>query len=274
MRVLTSCLVQYLAFSRCLPWCRRHLTCPVRGTYCALCQQNPNRRCEIGNNFAPKQLEKQPLTASCGSSIQISLKHLESVYKGNEVLACSASSQTAQKPEGLCLEVRCQYQYDTPCISMVHRVLKSMSCHRVSLLDGLHQPCIHHVMAWHVTHRALHACAVSAAYLLGCQSPSRPQHKMRQVGSTYLLMLQFSLLSASLHDQWLQQMREGVTMSEDTRLACEVLRSRKAGKVRLFPMSPGQFIVLSHVIAICSCCQALDTFKHVCTGVHASRDLH
>ena len=120
------------AFSRCLPWCRRHPTCPIKGTCCALCQQNPNRRCEIGNNFAPKQLEKQPLTASCGSSIQISLEHLESVYKGNEVLACSASSQPAQEPEGLCLEVRCQY--DTPCVSTVHKMLKSMSCHRVSQL--------------------------------------------------------------------------------------------------------------------------------------------
>lgn len=125
------CLVQYRAFSRYLPWCCRHLTCPIRGTYCALCQQNPNRRCEIGNNFAPKQLEKQPLTASCGSSIQISHKHLESVYKGNEVLACSASSQPAQEPEGLCLEVRCQY---LPCVLKVYKVLKFMSCLKESVL--------------------------------------------------------------------------------------------------------------------------------------------
>ena len=62
-------------------------------------------------------------------------------------------------------------------------------------------------------------------------------------------------------------------MSEDTRLACEVLRSRKAGKVSLFPMSPGQCIVVSHVTAICNGCQVLDTFKHVCARVHASGDL-
>ena len=46
-------------------------------------------------------------------------------------------------------------------------------------------------------------------------------------------VLQFSLLNGSAHDQWLQQKREGAQMDEDSRLACEVLRSRKAGRVSL-----------------------------------------
>lgn len=46
-------------------------------------------------------------------------------------------------------------------------------------------------------------------------------------------MLQFSLLNGSAHDQWLQQKHEGAKMDEDSRLACEVLRSRKPGKVSL-----------------------------------------
>lgn len=46
-------------------------------------------------------------------------------------------------------------------------------------------------------------------------------------------VLQFSLLNGSTHDQWLQQKHDGAKMDEDSRLACEVLRSRKAGRVSL-----------------------------------------
>lgn len=51
--------------------------------------------------------------------------------------------------------------------------------------------------------------------------------------SMEVAVLQFSLLDGSTHDQWLQQKREGAKMDEDSRLACEVLRSRKAGRVSL-----------------------------------------
>ncbi|KAL0030750.1 hypothetical protein WJX77_004631 [Trebouxia sp. C0004] len=124
-----------------------HLTCPLDNTVCALCQQNPNRRCEVGNNFALKQLEKQPLTAPCGSSINISFKTLAPDWKDSTAEAQSSSTASLPEPERLCLE--------------------------------------------------------------------------------------FSLLNGSAHDQWLQQQREGAKMDEDSRLACEILRSRKAGKKAL-----------------------------------------
>lgn len=43
--------------------------------------------------------------------------------------------------------------------------------------------------------------------------------------------MQFSLLNSSVHDQWQQQGAKNHTMDEHSRMACEVLRSRKAGKV-------------------------------------------
>ena len=71
-----------------------------------MCQQNPNRRCQTGNNFASKQLEKQSLTTACGSSVRVSLKHLEAAWKGSGQEPSSCSSQsTLPDPEGLCLEV-------------------------------------------------------------------------------------------------------------------------------------------------------------------------
>ncbi len=53
--------------------------------------------------------------------------------------------------------------------------------------------------------------------------------------------MQYSLLNASVHDQWLQQGREGHTMDDESRLACEVLRSKKAGKVPSHDWSPGSY---------------------------------
>ncbi|KAL0038727.1 hypothetical protein WJX79_005034 [Trebouxia sp. C0005] len=124
-----------------------HLTCPLNNTRCALCQQNPNRRCEVGNNFAPKQLEKQHLTASCGSPINLNLKNLVPAWKDSTAEAQSSPTTSPPGTERLCLE--------------------------------------------------------------------------------------FSLLNGSTHDQWLQQKHDGAKMDEDSRLACEVLRSRKAGRKAL-----------------------------------------
>jgi len=84
----------------------RHLTCPLDNTSCALCQQNSNRRCEVGNNFAPKQLEKQPLTTSCGSPINIGLKNLAPAAKDSTAEAQSSCTTSPPEPERLCLEVR------------------------------------------------------------------------------------------------------------------------------------------------------------------------
>ena len=43
--------------------------------------------------------------------------------------------------------------------------------------------------------------------------------------------MQLSLLDGGRHDQWLQQGHQGQTMDKEARMACEVLRSMKAGKV-------------------------------------------
>ena len=43
--------------------------------------------------------------------------------------------------------------------------------------------------------------------------------------------MQFSLLNGSVHDRWLQQGHHARALDEHSRLACEVLRSRKPGKV-------------------------------------------
>ena len=51
-----------------LPVCR-NLTC--FNPRCALCCQNPNKRCPDSVNFASKYLEKNPLKSKCGASIRI-----------------------------------------------------------------------------------------------------------------------------------------------------------------------------------------------------------
>jgi len=51
-----------------LPICR-NLTC--LNPRCALCCQNPNKRCPDSVNFASKYLEKNPLKSKCGASIRI-----------------------------------------------------------------------------------------------------------------------------------------------------------------------------------------------------------
>lgn len=72
---------------------------------CSLCQHNPNRRCQLGNNFAAKQLEKQPLVSACGSSVRISIRQYDRAVQGI-VGSCSSSNQAAvQDCDGLCLEV-------------------------------------------------------------------------------------------------------------------------------------------------------------------------
>ena len=83
----------------------RHLTCPVGNTSCPLCQQNPNRRCQLGNNFAAKQLEKQSLVSACGSSITISLKHSDRSWRGTAESCSSSSPAAVQDGSGICLEV-------------------------------------------------------------------------------------------------------------------------------------------------------------------------
>ncbi|KAL3143120.1 PSII 6.1 kDa protein [Trebouxia sp. C0009 RCD-2024] len=125
----------------------RHLTCPAENTTCPLCQHNPNRRCQLADNFAPKQLEKQPLLSCCGSSVRIGLMHCNNLWQ-EPFESCSSSRQASvQECEEICLE--------------------------------------------------------------------------------------FSLLNGSAHDHWLRQGHEGCAMDDQSRLACEVLRSRKTGRQAL-----------------------------------------
>lgn len=116
----------------------RHLTCPAENTSCPLCQHNPNRRCHLADNFAPKQLEKQPLLSCCGSSVRIGLTHCNNLWQG-PVESCSSSRQAAvQECDEICLEV-CAYSCHGPtcCLGGVAActvcvTLEQMGDHRVA----------------------------------------------------------------------------------------------------------------------------------------------
>ena len=159
----------------------RHLTCPVNHTSCALCQQNPNRRCELGNNFAPKQLEKQPLITSCGSPINISLKNLVPAGKDSTAEVCSSSTSAALEPERLCLEVRqatSQQPYITVSICLCVQLRNIEKVHLSNIImDPAAAGTAHHnllliLQYWYIT--------LLTCYLLQQQSASTSLGSSRQ----------------------------------------------------------------------------------------------
>ena len=72
---------------------------------------------------------------------------------------------------------------------------------------------------------------LSVTQLLCQVMPPRSVCADHSAACKLFVRMQFSLLNGSVHDHWLQQRPEGCAMDERSRTACEVLRSRKAGKV-------------------------------------------
>lgn len=117
---------------------------------CSLCQHNPNRRCQLGNNFAAKQLEKQPLVSACGSSVRISIRQYDRAVQ-RIVGSCCSSNQAALQEDcdGLCLEVSIAAVMQATlaildsfaaCTSLRHTEVHSASEHNDSLPVLLHNP--------------------------------------------------------------------------------------------------------------------------------------